>query len=121
MLYKVCSTCGKNLPIADFYVQKGHKNNVMSMCKSCFNSYCSKRWKQRKIKYIKYLGGKCSNCGIQLTDENYSIFDFHHIDPSTKEFVWTKLRLLNESKILQELDKCVLLCANCHRLVHQEN
>jgi len=89
------------------------------MCKSCFNRYCIERWKRRKIKYICYLGGKCNRCGIELNEENYSIFDFHHINPTEKEYVWTKLRLQSESKVIKELDKCILLCANCHRLVHQ--
>ncbi len=90
----------------------------MSMCKSCFNAYCVERWRARKIKYIKCLGGKCEHCGIELTDTNYAIFDFHHRNPKEKEMVWTKIRLLSEERVLQELNKCQLLCANCHRLVH---
>ena len=112
--------CKKVLPLSQFYSQNGHRGGVMSLCKSCFNAYCIERWRLRKIKYIEYMGGKCKHCGIELTENNYSIFDFHHKDPTSKEFVWTKLRLLKEEKIIEELNKCQLLCANCHRLVHQE-
>lgn len=117
---KVCSSCGQEKFINDFYKQSTHKHGVMSMCKSCFNKFCVERWKQRKIKYIKYLGGKCSKCGLELNSTNFSIFDFHHTNPNTKEYVWTKLRLFSDDRIIRELSKCELLCANCHRLVHSE-
>ena len=115
---KVCSSCGQEKEISEFYSQKHHKYGVMSMCKSCFNKICMERWKQRKIKYIQSLGGKCEHCGIELNNTNSSIFDFHHTNPLDKEYVWTKLRLLTDNKIETELSKCKLLCANCHRLEH---
>lgn len=117
---KKCSSCHQEKPISDFYPQRSHKYGVMSMCKECFNRFCMERWKQRKIKYIKQLGGKCQSCGLELTDNNYCVFDFHHKDPQEKEYVWTKLRLLSDSRIQEELSKCKLLCANCHRLIHHE-
>ena len=115
---KVCSCCKIEKPISDFYSQKSHKYGVMSLCKDCFNKLCIDRWRTRKIYYISLLGGKCCECGIELNDNNYSIFDFHHINPKEKEFTWNKLRLLSDDKIMKELQKCKLLCSNCHRLEH---
>lgn len=115
---KICSKCKQEKSITEFYTQPGHKHGVMSLCKECFNRFCAARWRKRKIQYIKSLGGKCEKCGLQLTDTNYSVFDFHHIDPKQKEFTWTKMRLLSDKKIKEELIKCQLLCANCHRLTH---
>lgn len=117
---KVCSTCKSEKPLDEFYTQPSHKHGVMSMCKECFNKFCIERWKQRKIKYVQQLGGKCQNCGLQLNSHNASVFEFHHIDPSEKEFTWTKLRLFSDSRIQEELSKCKLLCANCHRLAHYD-
>lgn len=117
---KICSACHQEKPVSEFYTQRGHKYGVMSLCKECFNKFCMERWKQRKIKYIKQLGGKCQSCGLELNDHNYCVFDFHHLDPQEKEYVWTKLRLLSDSRIQEELSKCKLLCANCHRLAHHE-
>lgn len=74
---------------------------------------------EAKIKAIKLKGEKCSVCGITYNGENASIFDFHHIDPNEKEF--NPKRVINSgltTKALEELDKCVLVCANCHRLIH---
>nr|DAP37998.1 MAG TPA: INTRON TRANSFERASE [Crassvirales sp.] len=76
------------------------------------------RWKERKKKYIKLLGGQCDCCHIKFNDTNYAIFDFHHINPNTKEYTWDKLRLFSDFKIRAELSKCQLLCVNCHRLIH---
>lgn len=90
------------------------------MCKDCFNHFCIQRWINRKVKYINLLGGKCERCGLTLNNSHYSVFEFHHVDPSTKEYVWTKLRLFSDDRIKNELDKCQLLCANCHRIVHSE-
>lgn len=118
---KICSTCHRSLPTSEFYAQKGHRGGVMSMCKECFNRYCIERWRARKIRYIQYLGGQCEQCGIKLTENNYSIFDFHHRNPAEKEMAWNKTRLMSEQKVMQELDKCALLCANCHRIIHQND
>lgn len=65
-----------------------------------------------KIRY----DGCCSVCGY----EDYRALDFHHIDPSTK--IDTIAQLCNRSvawrRIEEELKKCELICANCHRIEH---
>lgn len=75
--------------------------------------YQMKRWRDRKDKAIEYKGGCCERCGFT---GNRACFDFHHI--GGKDFVWTKLRLRAWDSVLAELDRCELLCANCHRLEH---
>ena len=70
----------------------------------------------RKKKAIEYLGGKCSRCGY---NNHYAAMQFHHVEK--KDFAWNKLRLLNWERTKEELDKCVLLCANCHAIVHSLN
>lgn len=73
------------------------------------------RWIRRKKEAIQYLGGSCITCGY---DRYYGAFHFHHRDPATKKWDWTKLRLRKQSDIDSELNKCDLLCANCHAEVH---
>lgn len=85
------------------------------ICTKCQASYNNTRIRQIKEDAVSYLGGKCVSCGFS---GHRSAFDFHHINPKNKEgnfsiskhWVWKKLK--------KELDKCVLLCANCHRGVH---
>lgn len=74
-----------------------------------------RRWLKRKIDAIDYMGGKCADCGGTF---HYSQYEFHHLDPSTKEYNWSKMRLRTLSSMRAELDKCVMLCANCHRFRH---
>ena len=76
------------------------------------------RWKRRKREAIEYKGGACSVCGYS---KYYGALHFHHRDPSTKEANWTKIRLWTWNKVLTELDKCDLLCANCHAEEHMSN
>lgn len=73
------------------------------------------RWRRIKEKAIQYKGGSCQKCGY---NSHYSAFQFHHDTPYEKEVSWTKLRLRSWDKIVRELDKCTLLCANCHAVVH---
>ena len=116
---KICTSCNIQKPISDFYVKKG-RNNGQSQCKECFNKYCILRWKKRKIKFLNELGGKCVDCKISYPEYPYVIFDFHHLDPQTKDVDWTKLRLRSEDKIREELKNCILLCSNCHRIRHHK-
>lgn len=115
---KICADCKLTKSINEFYISKSHNKGVMCYCKSCFNNRCKQRWIDRKLKAINYKGGKCIDCNLQLCNSHYAVFDFHHLDPTIKDYEWVKLRLTSWNKIIQELDKCVLLCSNCHRIRH---
>ena len=77
--------------------------------------------RQRKLDALEYKGGmKCSRCGFsELVPDCYA---FHHRDPSKKDPSWGKMKTNNASweKLKQELDKCDVLCHNCHSIVHYE-
>ena len=76
----------------------------------------SDRRKKIKVMAIEYLGGKCERCGY---NDCVAAFDFHHKDPSKKDFsISSGGRTRSWEKIKKELDKCELLCANCHREHH---
>lgn len=91
-----------------------YKHNLYH-CKKCFNIYTANRWKARKQKAITYKGGKCIYCGY---DRFYGALDFHHRDPNEKEFNWEAMKRMPWEKTKSELDKCDLLCSNCHREEH---
>lgn len=116
---KICKICLKNLPIENFYKQKAYNGNKIydtwdCYCKSCRSEFSSENRKKLKIQAIEYKGGKCTRCGLK---DDPCVYDFHHLNPKEKEFSLGK-RNLSFDKIKDELDKCVLLCANCHRKEH---
>ena len=61
------------------------------------------------------MGGECSRCGY---NEHYAALQFHHVNPEEKDVGWNKLRLRSWEKIDAELEKCEILCANCHAVEH---
>jgi 5-methylcytosine-specific restriction endonuclease McrA len=72
------------------------------------------RRKNKRI-LIEYKGGKCAVCGLK--DDCNEIYDFHHIDEKLKDFNIAH-GSLNLEKQKKEVDKCLLLCSNCHRRLH---
>lgn len=73
---------------------------------------------QRKLEFCLYKGGCCSECGFLATEETIAAFDFHHLEPSEKEYTPSDMLMLRKEKVFRELDKCILLCSNCHRILH---
>ncbi len=74
--------------------------------------------KEIKQRCVDYLGGKCKECGY---NECLAALDFHHIDPNTKEFSIAQIRTNTWETIKEELDKCIVLCANHHRKLHWDD
>jgi hypothetical protein len=79
-----------------------------------------------KEKCIEYKGGKCTKC--HLIDDCCAVYDFHHRNEKDKLFNINEIKNLFgkleiTGKIKDELDKCDLVCSNCHRRIHfaQEN
>ena len=70
---------------------------------------------RRKINIVYVLGGKCSVCGY---NKCIQALDAHHINPEEKELTLSENHNIATIKILEELKKCTLLCANCHREYH---
>jgi hypothetical protein len=120
--HKTCKSCAQSLPSSSFYQgkQRSEKNPEVvwtfldSMCKPCRGSYHRLRRRDRKRQIIEFLGGQCQDCGLVDLPE---VYDCHHKDGSDKDFSIASVKRRFES-IKAELEKCVLLCANCHRRRH---
>lgn len=72
-------------------------------------------WRKRKKKaLVEYKGGKCQCCGYSKCIE---ALEFHHLDPNIKSFTISgKSKSFNSLK--SEVDKCILVCSNCHKEIH---
>ncbi len=82
-------------------------------CQAHYNYHLRKsRW----LELIEYKGGKCQLCFGKFP---YYVYDFHHRNPKEKDLtIGSEITNLSMKAIKQEVDKCDLLCANCHREVH---
>lgn len=99
-----CSLCGKpHNPCRDKYRAK------------CWACYVAIRRLRIRIAAFHYKGGKCERCN--RSDGPLGAYDFHHVG-SDKEFTFARAHSYSRAKIRRELDKCVLLCAFCHRVEH---
>jgi hypothetical protein len=86
-----------------------------ALCKSHFNI---RRRKIIRQVCVDFFGGRCSACHGEFP---LPVYDFHHLDPGEKER-HTSDMIGNRSSaaLAEEIVKCVLLCANCHRIEHMQ-
>ena len=118
---KKCKKCLQDKNDDEFYsqIQRGSNGEVWhyldSYCKICRIEYAVNRSREIKIKAIEYLGGKCVDCGLI---DDICVYDFHHIDPTKKDLSFGQRGCISFEKLKKELDKCRLLCSNCHRKKH---
>lgn len=114
-----CSSCGVKLNKNNSYIVKSgtRKGKKQSYCKKCNTKNTVKRLKNNKQRSVDYRGGRCQICGYNKCND---ALEFHHIDPEEKEIDPAKLRGLKWEHQKAELDKCILLCSNCHREVHSK-
>lgn len=135
---KKCSSCKELKDISCFSYKNKEKKILQNKCKACVKSYCKRHYKQNKEAYkkrasvnnkiyeernrqelIKYLQQHpCEKCNVQ----DIEVLDFHHKDQKEKEhhisymlhggFSW--------KTILKEINKCQVVCANCHRKIHNK-
>lgn len=112
-----CEVCGKNLTGRQTkFCSKACKLKVHAKWTPDKQDKLNEKRLNLKLELIKDLGGKCSICGY---DKNYAALEFHHSNPNEKEFTVSKwIYSYKNSKIKDEVEKCILVCANCHRELH---
>ena len=108
----VCGKCGKSFIVKDNAFNRRYCYDcVPSTPKSgAQNRQIIKQWA------LEYKGSKCEKCGYNKCSE---ALEFHHKNPEEKDFNLSDRNLiLDWQEIKKELDKCILVCANCHREIH---
>jgi hypothetical protein len=101
----ICTICKREYT-------RSKTNKCLNKCNSCRVN--GQRF-ELKRKLVDYKGGKCVACGYAKCEQ---VLTFHHLDPSTKEFTIGGSHTLSFSRLQAEVDKCVLLCMNCHAELH---
>lgn len=106
-----CQTCGETEP-NEFY------GRTKLRCKKCNNIKLRDKSKEYKLICIQTLGGKCSSCGY---DKCMDALEFHHTNPNEKDENFNTWQHWSLDRRLDEIKKCILLCANCHREIHEND
>ena len=118
---KICRTCGMEHSLDMFNRNNKNKdpNYRIPDCNPCRSRKRREAIRKNKALAVEYKGGKCNDCNSVV---HQAAFEFHHLDPSQKDI--DPAQLIKEhvggltDRAKEELDKCVLLCANCHRVRH---
>ena len=127
---RICSKCEEDQPLEAFDKNKACHLGRTRTCTKCNMKY-RRAWYQkhkvrkgvqgrinrRKVKeeIVEMLGGRCMDCDGVFPQ---CAFDFHHRDPTQKDF--SIGQQMSSRKAKEEAKKCDLLCANCHRIRHFE-
>lgn len=86
-------------------------------CKICrMESVTEKRRRNKKI-LIEYKGEKCEICGYNKCAD---AMEFHHLNPKEKSFSISDSCSFGLNKLKAEVDKCILVCSNCHKEIHSK-
>jgi 5-methylcytosine-specific restriction endonuclease McrA len=110
-----CEVCGNKVEKGRRYCSLSCRHLDRKIIEGANYQHVKKTRRRIKDRAVEYLGGKCKICGYHKCSRSLV---FHHINPEEKDFAistntnkaWDKMKL--------ELDKCILLCANCHGEVH---
>jgi hypothetical protein len=114
-----CSRCQKRKPLnkKNFIpVKRKFGPQFSTYCRPCESEKGTEWRRKRKIQCVKYKGGRCEICGY---DKSINALHFHHKDPKKKELTIGTHCGRNWQIVRKELDKCSLLCANCHAEKHE--
>jgi len=85
-------------------------------CTKCRSARVHKRRKKVKQLLVEYKGGKCEQCGY---NKCIAALEFHHLDPAKKDFgISSNGNTLKLETMKKEADKCILVCSNCHKEIH---
>ena len=129
---KTCTKCRVPKDRSEFGANPRKKDGLNYVCKDCQNIYCREHYKQNKQTYIDKMRRRkeaavafvenykstraCPYCG----ESDPACLDFHHRDPADK--LHEICDLSNSgcaiSTLIKEIEKCILLCSNCHRKYH---
>mgnify|MGYP001607192259 FL=1 len=131
---KKCIRCLNEKDEIEFNFKNKAKNQRHSFCKICFKEYHKHYYQNNKNVYDKarqkliakgyrsdkqlteYINSFKKNGCVLCGEKFYGALDFHHIDPKQKDK--SIARATSKAYVKKEIEKCIVLCSNCHRKFH---
>jgi hypothetical protein len=133
MLTKVCRVCKVEKELSGFHPNKSCTLGVTGTCRKCNGSrisawYRSKRKvrqdaannrnRHKKQLLVDHFGNKCADCGLSFPN---CVYQFHHLNPEDKDANPSYAMAGSLETMWKEIQKCIMLCANCHLIRHHPN
>lgn len=127
---KVCRICKVEKDLKEFHPNKQCKGGVVGTCRLCTSErigswYADNRKRRqesaneknynRKREVVNHFGDQCFDCKQTFPQ---CVYQFHHLDPTQKDVNPSYAITSSPTKMWKELEKCVMLCANCHLIRH---
>lgn len=133
MEIKMCTSCKTEKVSSEFNFRYKKEGIRSASCKSCQKNWKDAHYRNNKKQYFERNKEtsvrkrawmfeyktqlSCEMCG----EKHPAVLDFHHKEPSGKSFTVSEGFLrVSKKKLLDEISKCQVLCANCHRKLHWE-
>jgi hypothetical protein len=126
-LKKICSKCNIAKALDEFNFRQKSKEIRHAYCKDCGKLLTKSHYQRNKKQYMdknlrslkkrrefvqKMKNKPCADCGIVYP---YYVMDFDHRENETKEFGLHKVTQKALGALKREIEKCDVVCANCHR------
>jgi len=105
----ICEHCSREFV---YNRKSGHSKTICNSCR------VTKARNKRNERIYEYKGNSCEKCGYNRSKKALC---FHHIKPEDKLFAIANSWSKSWDRVRNELDKCILLCANCHAEMHDKN
>lgn len=114
--FKCCKTTIRKI-IPTEIILSNKKIGCLGDEKKRKKSLCVVNWRKRKkVELVNYKGGECVCCGY---NKSISALQFHHLNPKEKDFSISG-KSYSFEKLKREVDKCILVCSNCHIEIHEQ-
>lgn len=117
-----CYKCKQFRSVDEFAKNKSGAYGLNGKCRDCHKKtrdhagqrkYLNKRNRKLAYYFAQEGGGCCQKCGY---NDSVAALDFHHINPDEKEYNPAYTVVSGNLELARyELDKCILICSNCHR------
>ncbi len=130
----ICCKCSQDKPEEDFSWKNKAIGKRQNTCKVCHSDYVrshynankdvyvqratasGRQYRKRNAEYVKNIKetASCVECG----ESHPAVLDFHHVDAVEKDFEISRIGSNSLDSLIAELEKCIILCSNCHRKLH---
>lgn len=129
---KLCNKCGQTKSFENFNKRVRSTDGYQYQCRSCEKDNHDRHYQKTKAAYVKrarantkryvneYQEWKKTQVCSLCSETEPACIDFHHLDPTQKDMNISLVGLRSGMKaVLKELEKCIPVCANCHRKIHK--